>query len=177
MRGKKRLPLMLCQVAFASCVVELCQIISLAVEGKPGIATAIFWILVYVIAACVSPFVLLWTFVSPTLDLLMMHAKQNIVYIRFKTLVILYLCSQIGILGTAVGYQYQGDYRMFNVVVSAQFIFSTFYALAWFGAIRYYSLVLFKHMDALIASSGERSAVGSKGSPDKIIAHRKRLGS
>ena len=177
MRGKKRLPLILCQIAFVSCLVQVAQIISLALEEKPSIATIIFLILVDVLGGCISPFVLLWTLVSPTMDLLMMHAKLKVVSTRFKALTTLYLCEQIGAFGAAVGYQYQGDYQMFNVIVSAQFIFIAVYAAVWFGAMRYYSLVLFKHMDALI-SSGERSAPssGSKSSRDKIIAHRKRLG-
>ena len=176
MRGKRRLPLMLCQVAFVTCLVQVGQIISLALEGKPGIATIIFTILACVAGACVSPFVLLWTLVSPTLDLLMMHAKQKVVSDRFKALTLVYLCAQIAIYGTAVGYQYQGDYRTFNVIVSAQFIVVAVYAGVWYAAIKYYSSVLFKHMDALIGSSGERSVAGVKSSSDKIVAHRKRLG-
>ena len=176
MRGKKRLPLILCQVAFITCMLELGQIISLALEEKPSIATIIFLILVDVLGGCVSPFVLLWTLVSPTMDLLMMHAKQDIVAFRFKALSLLFLCEQIAMFGAAVGYQYQGNYRMFNVIVCAQFIFIAVYACVWFGAIRYYSLLLFKHMDALIASSGERSGGGPKSSRERIIAHRKRLG-
>ena len=176
MRGKKRFPLMLCQVAFVTCLLELCQIISLAIEEKPGVATIIFTVLAAVAGACVSPFVLLWTLISPTMDLLMMHAKKKIVSNRFKALAILYFCAQIAMFGPAVGYQYQGDYRTFNVIVSAQFLVVAVYAGAWYVAIRYYSSVLFKHMDALIASSGDGPSGGSKSSRDKIIAHRKRLG-
>ena len=175
MRGKKRLPLILCQVAFATCVVELGQIISLALEGKHGIAAIIFLILVAIVGGCISPFVLLWTLMSPTMAILMMQEKQKTVIARFKALSLVFLCAQIGILGTAVGYQYQGDYRMFNVIASAEFIFVAVYAGVWFGAIRYYSLVLFKHMDAIISSGGS-SIPGSKSSRDRLIAHRRKLG-
>ena len=163
------IPKTMTALAILSSVFEVAHFISLGAEGKPGIASLIFLGGVDIIGGCISPFVFLWSFVSPALDLMMLHLERKMVLFRMKFLIGVYTIEQIGVFGTALGFQYQGNYKTFNIIYAWQLAVIAVYALLWAVAIKYYSSHLFKQMDAILGSDPD-----SKSS--RIHRHRRKLG-
>lgn len=169
LQGSRGLPRTLIQCVIVSSMSEIGHLIALGVEGRPGIPAMIFLMGVHVISGCLAVFVLLWSFVSPTLDLMMMHAKQGIVRQRMMVLTALFALEQIAVFTPALVFQYRGNYQVYNIIVAVQLTIIALYTLMWAVAVKYYSSILFVKMDHLI-NSVENSA-------DSVIArHRKRLG-
>lgn len=114
---------------------------------------------------------------------MMLRHKHDAIVLRIRILTFAILVEQILVFTPALVFQYQGDYRKFNIIVSAQFGFIAIYALAWLVAFRYYSRLLFQKLDALLSSSSHQSRaekhqskLGNFGNAEMIENHRKRLG-
>jgi hypothetical protein len=184
-RGKVSMPRILCNIAIVVGTLSTAQMIALALEGKPGIASVLLCSAVTVLGGCLGPFTLLWALVSPSLDLMMLHRKHKVVLRRMALLLGLFCIMITGFATAALVYQYNGDYRMFNVVVSSQMAVAAAYTLAWLFAIKYYSGLLFTRMDALISSVKDSRPSSKRGilagdsgniNVSKIESHRKKLG-
>ena len=187
MRGTRAMPRLICLTVLVSSLAEIGHVVALGIEGKPGIAAQVFMIILNTFGTCIAPFLLLWTLVSPTMELLRLHAKRDAVLWRIKIFIVVFFCEQIAVHGTAVFFLYQGDYKRFNAILASQFFFMMFYCAFWVVALRYYSSILFKQMDQLlnrVRDSKDMSpkAIGEDSSSsfppnDKIARHRNKLGS
>jgi hypothetical protein len=169
-KGSRGLPRLMIKCAITCSVCEIAHVIALGAEGRPGIAAMIFLVAMHVIGGCVSVFILLWSFVSPTLALMMMHDRQRTMWFRIKLLTVLFVIEQVAVFIPALVFQYQGNFALFNQIFAWQLVFiGAFYALIWMVAVRYYSTILFEKMDSVLAPLDNPKV-------SLIYRHRLRLG-
>jgi hypothetical protein len=160
----------MCLIVLANSGVEILHLISLGLEGKPGIATMLFLALLDTIGGCIAPFCLLWALCAPAVDLTLQLEKKRLIELRIKGCIVLFAVIQVALFSPALAYQYAGNFRMFNTIFASVLAYVAVYAIIWTIAIRYFSVLLFKRMDEVLAN------LDAKHKSDQLVMHRKRLG-
>ena len=194
MRGTKKMPRLIAQFVILLMVWEWCQLVALGLEGRPGIATEIFAIFHSTVGGCSIPFLLLWTIVSPTLELMMLRKKLKRLAKWMEVFAALFFLEHILLYSCALVFQYNGNYATFNKVISGHFFFMSFYVVFLLFSLRKYSQRLFIQIDKIIQNlafssdskidskrsskdmDGETSVINNDSPNAKIIRHRKKLG-
>ena len=143
----------LCLAAAIAGFAQALHVLSLALEGRPSIATMTFFIIMNTFGGGVCPVLLLWTFISPVLQFLSVaHAKENL--IRTLRLVVVQL-SVAQMISYPIALYFlvnKNDFRKYNIVIAVTLLYVTVYTLAWSFALRKYSRVLLDHIDITIAA-------------------------
>lgn len=191
MKGRKRMPLRICQYVVASMAIQIGHLVSVWVEGKPGIVAEIFMILIISIGAVIGPFLLVWTLASPALELMMLHDQMRMSQLRLRLIFAIMLIDLVVVYSVALYFQYQGDYYRFNYILAWEYIFISMYGVGLNIGLFCYSRLLFTQMDRIIGASsdsknpkfskeeGNGTMMPSSSNPSvksKVARHREKLG-
>jgi hypothetical protein len=168
-RNTRGIPKFMCAVVVCSGSLQIFHILALGLEGKPGIATIIFLALLDTIGGCLAPFVFLYAFCLPVISIMLHPEKKLLIERRMKLCVVIFSLIQIVVFTSALVYQYRGDYKTYNIIFSSIIAYVAFYAVLWVVAIWYFSSLLFRKMDELLARyEGQQSG-------EEMRIHRKKL--
>ena len=147
-RKARSMPRLLIWVIILTGAAEGLQVLSIGLEGKPGIAAMIFLGIMNFAGAACSPALVIIIIIAPVTEMLRMHAYRQKVEPGLKIIIFFVVILQIATYIPALFYQYNGDFRvLFSVLLSCEHLVISIYAIGIAVAVRH---ILLKEIDNVI---------------------------